>query len=467
MLEALAPSLAALALVAAAGCGLQAMLPEPLEASRTARLGLAYLLGLAWIGLGGWALGFAGVALGRTLWLVLALAPIVAGAAAVVFRRGAGGLAAGTPPIRSIRWPTAIAVLVLAGESVALLAHTSAEPVTDFDGRMTWGTQARYLEASGSVLPDVLRDERAFVIHPRYPILLPLLQIAAVQLAGLTLEGFGVRPLYALFLPALAAALWPALRRAGGARGAAFATLLLFTAPLVWGEREAGPLGTYSDFPLAAFLGAGFAQLLHPRARREPWRGGCAGLLLAAAAGSKNEGLLLATAAIVLVGCLRRGASPRGRAALVRASAVLSVALVLIVAWRSRIPNRNDEGYFESFSISTLVTNLPDRFGAIAATTVERSLDRDAWGFLFWLLPPLLLLGRRGLARRDSRVALAFVAVEVGMAAFAYATVGDPAIMPVTWNRFVLQMSAPLALVLAATSSRLLVSASLGYRAAR
>jgi hypothetical protein len=452
----LAPSLAALALVTASGLGLQALLSAPLERSRLSRAGLAFLLGAAWTGLGGWAAGFAGAPLGRPLWLVLALAPLLAGAVAVVRRGHAGGLALAAPgssrASRSARWALAAAVLVVAAESVALLAHTAAEPVTDFDGRMTWGTQARYLEASGDVLPRVLRDERSFVIHPRYPILLPLLQVATVQIAGLTLDSFAVRPLYALFLPAFAAALWPALLRAGGLRGAAIAVLLLFGAPIVLVDRDAGPLGTYSDFPLAAFLGVGVALLLHPRTRRESWRGWCAGLLLAAAAGAKNEAMLLAPAALALTAWLgRAGRGPR-RAALVRAAAVVGVALLLIVAWRSRIENRNDEGYFESFSAFKVAANLADRIESIAPEAARLSYEREKWGFHFWIVPALLLAGASALRRRDCRVAAALVVAQLAMVAAAYSVVGDPGIVGVTWNRFVLQMSAPLALILAASA---------------
>jgi hypothetical protein len=458
VLAKLAPSLAALALVTASGIGIQALLPAPLERSRVARVGLAFLLGTAWLGLGAWALGFAGAPLGRPLWLTIALGPLAGGAVAYARRRNAGGLARAATS-GSGRWALAAVVLVVAAESVALLAHTTAEPVADFDGRMTWGTQARYLEASGDVLPSVLRDKRSFVIHPRYPILLPLLQVATVQLAGLTLDSFAVRPLYVLFLPAFAAALWPALRRAGGTRGAAVATLLLFGAPLVLVDRDAGPLGTYSDFPLAGFLGIGVTQLLHPRARREPWRGWIAGLLLAAAAGAKNEAMLLAPAALALFawpgGAWR---APR-RAALVRAAGVVGLALILFVAWRSRIENRNDEGYFETFSVAEAAANLPARIGSIAATATRLSFDRGRWGFLFWIVPAILIAGASIRRRRDCRVAGALVAAQLAIIVAAYSVVGDPGIVDVTWNRFVLQAYGPLALLAAAASSALIVQA--------
>lgn len=466
MLDKLAPSLGALALLTASGAGLQALLPAPLERGRTARIGLSCLLGLAWVGLGLWSAGYLlGAPIGLPLVAGVVAAPIFAGAAACLARRSWRGLAgSGGGRARSARWPAATVAVVVGAQAIALLAHATAEPVTDFDGRMTWGTQARYLEASRSVLPEILRDERAYVIHPRYPILLPLLQVATVALSGLELDGFGVRPLYALFLPAFAAALWPALRRAGGARGAALAALLLFAAPILLVDANAGPLGTFSDFPLAAFLGVGFAQLLHPLARREPWRGWAAGLLLAAAAGSKNEGMVLATAALAIaaLGARRAGTSWRavsGRTAVACAAVALGLALVLVVAWRSEIPNRNDEGYFETWSMTTLLSNLPARTALVAGEVADRSLDRERWGWLFWVAPALLLLGARGLRRRAARAAALLVAVELALALAAYSVVGDPGIVGVTWNRFLLQVSAPLGLLLASSSAAVLAAA--------
>ena len=457
MIAKLAPSLGALALISAAGLSFQALLPRPLERGRAARLGLAFLLGCAWIGLALWSCDFLlGTGLGRGAVLVLIAIPAVAAAIAVAMRRSAGGLGVKRETgARTRTWFGAVAALVISAQSVALLAHAAAEPVTDFDGRMTWGTQARYLAAADGVLPPVLLDARAFVIHPRYPILLPILQVASTGLAGDVLDSFAVRPLYALFLPAFAAALWPTLRRAGGARGAAVAALLLFAAPLVLRERDAGPLGTYSDFPLAAFLGAGFALLLHPRLRRESWRGWAAGLLLAAAAASKNEGMILAVAALGAAWLVtRRRGAIRGGAPW-RPAVVLLLGLILIVAWRVGIPNRNDEGYFESFSVSTLLTNLPERAGPIVSKITALSLDRARWGWLWWLAPALFAAGAGGLRRRACRAAALLVAAEAGLVATAYSVVGDLYIVEVTWSRFLLQVAAPLAILLAAASGRI------------
>lgn len=464
MVETLAASLRAPLAFVLVGLALQALAPRPFERSWWSRLGLAYLLGAAWVGLGAWvSSALLGVGIDRSAFVGVGLIAILVALAVAVRRRSFGGLARSHRSAHRVRprWPTVLVAIAVAAPTIALLASTTAEVVTDFDGRMTWGTQARYLQAAQSVLPPALVDEHAFVVHPRYPILLPILQVAASELANRSIDGYVVRPIYVLFLPALAAALWPALVRAGGRRGAGLAAALLFTAPIFWRELEGGPRGTYSDLPLGAFLAGALALLLHPRLGRDPWRGAIGGLLLAAAAASKNEGLLLAVAALAAIAWVARRRQRGVRLALGTAALLLVATIALVVAWRSQIPNRNDEAYFESASLATLLANLPDRIGTIAGVVVERSLDLERWGVLFWVLPALVLAGRRGLVRRPVRAALLVLGFQCALAVAAYSVVGDPGIVDVTWNRFVLQVSGANCILLAALIGRLGVLARL------
>ncbi|MCM2270234.1 MAG: hypothetical protein NDJ75_09040, partial [Thermoanaerobaculia bacterium] len=409
MLAKLLPGLVAPLFFVVAGAGLLACAPRPLERSYVARLGWAYLLGMAWLTLSAWAAGFLfDVPVDRRLFAVSAATAVVAGLAAIVARRELGGWSRGGDSTRRGRWAARLAAAVVAAAAVALLADASADPVADFDGRMTWGTAARYVQSDRSVLPEVLLDADAYVIHPRYPLTLPLAQVAASELAAAPLESFAVRPLYVLLLPALLAALWPTLVRAGGREAAALAVALVFLGPALLWNADGGPRGTYSDFPLAALLGAGVAALLHPAARRQPWRGPFAGLLLAAALGAKNEGLLLVPAALVAVAAAQRGR--RGRRALVGAAAVAAAAALLVVVWRAAIPNRNDEGYFEAFSARAVLAGLPERAPAVLAEMARVSFDPAQWGWTFWVLPALLVAGRRGLRRRAPQAAALCVA---------------------------------------------------------
>jgi hypothetical protein len=58
-------------------------------------------------------------------------------------------------------------------------------------------THARYLQAEGTVDATALRDPRATIPHPRYPPLLPLLQLTVLELGGPDTRL--VKPLHAAF----------------------------------------------------------------------------------------------------------------------------------------------------------------------------------------------------------------------------------------------------------------------------
>lgn len=470
MLARLLPSLLAIAAFLLAGAALQALLPRPLERSIAARAGYAYFLGISWVGLCSWSAGFlAGARLGPALfWGSVGLA--VGGAVVVVALRGGhpGGLTWSPSPGLSLArrlGPLAVGLLVIP-VTIALLADALVNPVHDFDGRMTWGTQARYLQAEQSVLPAILTDPRAFIIHPRYPILMPLVQVASTGLSGTDLGGFGVRPIYVLFLPALAAVLVSALRRHFGQVASALSTILVLSAPALLWDIDVGARGTYSDLPQGSFLGAGLLLLADPRTRHEPWRGAMAGLLLMAAVATKNEGMLLAPAVAVLAAAnsLRRWARRRSWQALrglggpLVAAAFVGAGILLVIAWRVEIPNRNDESYFESLPAWGIVSGLVSRAPAIVGGILERSFDVTDWGAIFWLAPLLLIAGRGGSSKRIVRWALVLLAGQCVLAFSAYAVAPSLDIIDVTWSRLLLQVLVPMAIVLAAATRQILTA---------
>jgi hypothetical protein len=49
---------------------------------------------------------------------------------------------------------------------------------------MTWSPLAAYLRHEGTVDAAVLREDHWWVLHPRYPPLLPLAQVAAQEMFG-------------------------------------------------------------------------------------------------------------------------------------------------------------------------------------------------------------------------------------------------------------------------------------------
>lgn len=448
MLPKLLPHLVGPVALLAAGLGWQALLPRPLERSRAARAGFGYLIGAAWVALAAWALGHvAGARLSRELFLGLALAPALAGSVAALRRRAKRSRRPSGPAVRRRHaWAVWVAAAFGTVVSLALVADAVTEPVRDFDGRMTWGTAARYLAADGRTTPAAFSDEAAFVVHPRYPIGLPILRAAAVELGGRGFGSFAERPLYALFLPALLLALWPTLSRSFGRRAGLLALLLVGSAPVLLWDFDTGPRSTYSDFPLAAFLGGAVVAWLHPAIRREAWRGGVAGLLLAAVVASKNEGLLLAPLALCVFATV--GGGRRAGRALAAATTAVVAALSLVLHWRSGIPNRNDEGYFALADPMSVLRGLGERALPALAGGGERLLVTKRFGLLFWWLPLGLSWTPWARPSRAARVAVALLGLQLGLVLTAYA-VAPKDVLAATWDRFVIQQTAALALLTA------------------
>jgi len=107
------------------------------------------------------------------------------------------------------------------------------QPLTDWDGRMTWVVKARYLRQAGTVDAEVLRNGQWFVSHTHYPVLMPLAQVAAQELVGAGDDEPAYRTLYAAFLPVLLALVGGAVEREPGRRPPATPSSLSHLLPMV------------------------------------------------------------------------------------------------------------------------------------------------------------------------------------------------------------------------------------------
>jgi hypothetical protein len=433
---------------------------------------------------------------------------------------GAGGWTAGAAPALSpwAGWPRglggpAAAVCLLAAALIAagVLAEAALNPVRDFDGRMTWDTQARYLRAAGTVDAGVLLNERWFVTHPRYPLLLPVAQVAVLEALGADPDSHAVRFLYAGCFAALLLVLYDGVRRAAGRRAAAVIVLAAAAIPF-FVHGEGGATSTFSDLPLACFYGAACVLLLAPRPA--PGDGLAAGLLLAGAALTKDEGLPLALLALVLgwragtPKLLRRlqlgrrtaehkpmpvhrapaepglpaerdggapppwagrggnhseppaartlraaGVRPTRRGAALRmglAAAPILAAAVLLVAWRAGIPDRQDEGYAELARQGGWWSAAAAHVTAAVPVVWRRMTSFDSWAGFWWMAAALLAAGRRALRGPRNRRRLAAAAGPLAIAWAAYVVYPNPAYLAsVTWDRFLLQGCVPFLIVLA------------------
>src|SRR6185295_19561979 len=196
-------ALIAIALFLGAGLGLTVCLPGFTRIGLARRLSFAYLLGVLWIGLFLYfASHFGGVPIDGPLVFLAAFIPLLAGAGVAVRLLVTRKWVA--PPARHPRRPMQVLgwlglSLLVAFISVTALANALAHPLEDWDGRMTWSAQAIFIREAGSVDADVLRSAKTFVSHPRYPLLMPLAQVAALEAAGSDDERV-FRAVYAAFL---------------------------------------------------------------------------------------------------------------------------------------------------------------------------------------------------------------------------------------------------------------------------
>lgn len=425
------------------------------DRSRTVRTAYAFLIGLALLGLALWALSLAGwVRLDRSG--VLATAATLTGLAAIAGMRrrrraSDGSSAASTPSHREEtngeRWSriALISAALLVGGGLLLEATTDLPD--EFDGRMTWVTQARFLAAEATVLPSALTVDDIYVTHPRYPILLPLGQVVSVALARHALEPFAAEPLYALFYLVLLAVVFDGARRAAGRGSGWLAALLVALLPVISSNPDGGAAGAYSDLPLGCFLGAGL--VLAGERRFDAVRLGLAGWMLAAAAVCKNEGLVLVPIALLGVALVRRLPTRDLATRLALLAGPVAAAVALLMAWRRRIPNRFDEAYFETFSLAKILAGFPENLFQPAGNALSLLFRFADWGFFWPIALGAAALGAAALRRRAARPHLLLFGTTLGIAGVTYSLQPDLGLVGVTWNRFLIQVLVPLTVLLA------------------
>jgi hypothetical protein len=504
--------LGAVALFAVPGYGLTELLPPLRRLPAARRIAYGYLLGVAAVAGGLYFLSHAlGVPLRPPVVWTTAALPALAGLAAGLARRPAlrfqpaARLAAW---VRGVGGPiqatcTLVAALVCAG----VLAEAVSNPVHDWDGRITWSLQARYIRDAGSVDAEVLRDARWYVSHPQYPLLLPIAQAAALEAFHADLYSHLQRALYAAFFPALLLLVYDGARRGAGPTAAALTVLAAAAIPfLAYGE--GGAFSTYSDLPLACFYGGAVVLLLGPRPTAAS--GLAAGLLLAAAALAKNEGSLLAVLALALG--WRSGRRPGRRPALVRISRTrpsrgaangpgskardsstteayskyvegvepsatpetgpfpvpqqeacekcglalaaaalpLLLALLLLASWRSGIPDRQDENYPEMVRDVQLWPGILTHSAVYAPVLVRQMSRFHHWAGFWWMAPVVLLAGRHAFAHPRNRRYLLTAAAPPAIGLAAYSIHRNPGFLAaVTWERLLLQGAVPLLILVA------------------
>lgn len=474
-MNAVLESLGGVALFLVAGLGISELVPAVRTLPWPRRFAWAYLFGLAAVGGALYALShFLDVPLRRTtvLWTVAAL--FLTGMPGWVLRRRIR-----RGPRWSYRrglsgWLQIGAAALLAFICLGLLADAVSDPVTGWDARMHWSMQAQWIRDESTVDSEVLLRKNLYVNHPRYPLLMPIAQVAVQETFALPQDVHAFRALYTTLFAAFLLLLYDGARRWAGRLPALLAGLAAAGVPALTFWEDAGAASAYSDFPLAVFFGAGLLLLL--RGRRSLGDALGAGLLLAGAAMIKNEGMLLAffalgAAALLL---LRRQVLPRrplGQLARLGAAAVLiALALGLVASWRADIPNRQDERYEILVREREIWPAVVTRIPMIATVSAAQMIKFEHWT-LFWpVVPVVLWAGRRGWRGRRRGLALALAAGAAAPLAVAWAAYsvhpGPETLIPVTWTRFLVQGSFPLFLLLALALRDLLRRSPFGARLA-
>ena len=358
--------------------------------------GLAYLVGTAAVMLTGIGLTVAGLAFDLP---AFAMTCGVAGAGGLVAARRRGPGSDPTPssdgPSRRRRFLVAGAGLVAFGYAMLGLVAAAVHPLDDYDAWSIWGRKARLLVDFGS-LADGAWDSPAYgFMHPEYPILLPLWEAVHVRGMGEWNSQLIHVPFWLLLLAFLGAMAFLAAR----ASRPGLAAIPLAAAAVAPGVGEQ-LLTAYADVPMAMFLGAGVLAT-------GLWLAGgprsllaVGALLLAAAASTKNEGLMGAAVALAVAGALVLAEPARPR---LRAYGAAVGGFVLVLApWRIWVAANGLEGNLQ-VSSGLDPSYLAERSGRIqpsARALAAQLADQGRW---LWLVPAALaVLGAVLVARRGS-----------------------------------------------------------------
>lgn len=285
-----------------AGGGLLRLMGLPFRDDRLAFVSWAYLVGslaaavVLWI----WTLLAKPIA-AEWLWWGLVGVGVVA-----AVRAGGGRVTsdAETPQVSRPRIERALFVVVVA----ALLIHgldvataRNALPILAGDEGNIWTAKAKVLHVLADSIGPAFRDEAVlFVQHPDYPLLNPLLQLSAFEVAGRLTAVDSRLPIQGVML-ALILLTASSLRRHVRPIVAAALLLALFTTDM--SRFLAG--SAYADhLVMFGILAAVDAWARFRESRERAWfRLACLGLVFAILA--KNEGSMLSLLVVMVVGALR------------------------------------------------------------------------------------------------------------------------------------------------------------------
>jgi hypothetical protein len=462
----LVASLGSVVLFAAAGFALTSLVPSLRKKALARRLAWAYLLGLAYVGVSLYALShWGGFELRRGTILTVAAVPI----AFAAWRRRLRAGEDRPPRVRPSRIERA-AGAVAAGTgalvSLAVLSHAVSGVESGFDPRMTWNPAAVYVRAARTVDAPALVDASVYLQNPRYPLLLPVLQVAGQEVFETDDDERVPRPLYAFLLPVLLLLVFDIAQPFAGTLAAALTALTVTFLPGIVFDADGGAITSYSDLPMGLLWGGGLVLVF--RAPRRVPEALVGGLLLGGAALAKTEGLLLGAVVVAMASfraarrlIRRRRSSLSWPPEIARAAggtlSVFLIAAALDGSWRVGIPNRYSETW-DDVTLQRLVSGTAARL-PIVLPLIGREMARpEIWSGFWWLAPVVFVLGARALLHPWTRLLTYAIAGAFCVYLAAYcASLWAPAdLVHPTWNRFLYQLSLPVFVLFAMALGRAL-----------
>ena len=262
---------------------------------------------------------------------------------------------------------------------VVLLAAVAAfrvKPLAEYDGWAMWGMKARAIAELGGADAHVFASPAYERLHLEYPLLLPALHALPLQADGAFSSNTIILSCFAVGLAGLVAV-------RGLLRDRVRASVLLptmaaiATAPALLGQLATG----YADVPPAMLIAAGVVSAARWLVDMKPGWLALGTLFFAAAALTKNEGLLFAAVVYVALGAV---ATARRRPVVLSA---LIVAL-LYTPWKAYLTHHDlgapDYDLSSSFNLPWVVGRL-DRAPIAAESLLRDALRPSEFGLLVLL----------------------------------------------------------------------------------
>ncbi len=133
------------------------------------------------------------------------------------------------------------------------------------------------------------------------------------------------------------------------------------------------------------------------------------------------------------------------------AGIAVAAAQALLFSWRAGIVNRYDEKYDEQFRQLPVIRETLKRLPLLPDPMWKEMTDHEVWAGFWWCTPVVLLAGAGAFRRRPARPLVAAIGGSIAVFFVAYGLTPWNAaeLVHPTWNRFLVQLSLPLFVLLA------------------